>query len=673
MTGPSLLRRDMETRYMRRPPSLFGLLTCITLLATLDVPLAAQSGAKNGEWRSHAGEPGSTKYSPLSQINRDNVKDMKVLWTRPTVDPSLTAQFPGVAIPPGLRSTPLMVDGVMYVSDAFGLIEALDAATGKTLWVQEPLEQTEAWLRAASSQRGQGYWQGRIFTVRGEYLYALDAKTGKAVPGFGENGAVLLRENASERMKQYFYYSAPLVTRDVVIVGQRICDACATKKQDTPGDVFAYDVRTGALRWTFHSIPREGEFGTDTWENESWRYSGAANMWGFASADEELGYVYLPLSTPTNDWYGGHRLGNDLFAETLVCVDAATGKRIWHFQVTHHGVWDYDLQAAPILANITVGGKEIKAVILLTKQAMAFVFDRVTGEPVWPIEERPVPQSNVPGERLSPTQPFPTKPAPYDRQGISVDDLIDFTPELHAEALDIAKQYVLGPLYTPPTIAGTAPGETKGTITVPGWMGGSNWNGGALDPETGVLYVPSWTAPDAYRLREASPEESDMNYLGTRGYVRGPQGLPLLKPPYGRITAINMNTGEQLWMVPNGEGPRNHPLLQPLKLPPLGNPGRPHPLLTKTLLFIGEGSGEGTMSSSPPGTEGNMFRAYDKVSGTVLWEIRLSGSTSVGAPMTYSVNGKQYIVIPVGGRGNNAGELVALGLEDSTLTTRASQ
>jgi quinoprotein glucose dehydrogenase len=396
-------------------------------------------------------------------------------------------------------------------------------------------------------------------------------------------------------------------------------------------------------------------------------------MWGFATADEELGYVYLPLSTPTNDWYGGHRAGNNLFAETLVCVDAATGKRIWHFQITHHGVWDYDLNAAPILANITVGGKEIKAVIQLTKQAMAFVFDRVTGEPVWPIEERPVPQSNTPGERLSPTQPFPTKPAPYDRQGISVDDLIDFTPALRAEALDIAKQYVLGPIYTPPSIAGTAPGETKGTIAVPGWMGGSNWNGGAFDPETGVLYVPSWTAPDGYRLREAKPDESDMRYLGSRGYVRGPQGLPLLKPPYGRITAINMNTGEHLWMIPNGEGPRNHPLLKDLNLPRLGNPGRPHPLLTRTLLFIGEGNGEGVLGSTPPGMEGNMFRAYDKRNGSVLWETRLSGSTSAGAPMTYAVNGRQYVVIPVGGRGNNPGELVAFGLGDGASTTSASR
>jgi quinoprotein glucose dehydrogenase len=375
------------------------------------------------------------------------------------------------------------------------------------------------------------------------------------------------------------------------------------------------------------------------------------------SADPDLGYVYLPLSSPTNDWYGGHRPGNNLFSDSLVCVDAQTGKRVWHFQMVHHDLWDYDLPAAPILGDITVNGTRIKAVVQLTKQGFAFVFDRVNGRPVWPIEERPVPQSTVPGEKTSRTQPFPTKPPAFTRQGLTENDLIDFTPALRAEAKAIADQYVRGPLYTPPPIVG----EKKGMLQVPSWVGGADWNGGAFDPDTGWLYVPSIQAATLSALKEGDPKTTDFRYLNPYSAadreIRGPQGLPLLKPPYGTIAAINLNRGEIVWNVANGDGPRNHPLLKPLNLPPLGQPGRAAPLLTKTLLFVGEG--DPTAAVTPPGGGGTKFRAYDKVTGTVVWETELDAGTT-GAPMAYSIAGKQYIAVAIGST-THAAELVVFG------------
>jgi quinoprotein glucose dehydrogenase len=352
-----------------------------------------------------------------------------------------------------------------------------------------------------------------------------------------------------------------------------------------------------------------------------------------------------------------------------VAVRCATGERVWHYQLTHHDLWDYDLPAAPILADITVEGRRIKAVVQLTKQSFAFVFDRLTGIPVWPIEERPVPKSDTPGERSSPTQPFPTRPPAFDRQGVTVDDLIDFTPELRKEALEIVKQYRLGPLYTPPTVRSDGPSGVKGTVQLPGSVGGADWQGGAFDPETGILYVESITGPFVADIVKGDPKQTNLDYLpGLRAYPAGPQGLPLLKPPYGRITAIDLNKGELLWTVANGDGPRDHPLLKPLNLPPLGNPGRSAPLLTRTLLFVGEGDPvmvragtrlpAGMPVSIAPGAGGKKFRAYDKATGAVLWETELPAGTT-GAPMTYMFKGKQYLVVAVGGA---EPEFVALSL-----------
>ena len=619
----------------------------------------AVAGTKGGEWPHYSGDAGATKYSPLDQVNKRNVGSLRIAWRRPAVDP----RFTNAKYSNSFQSTPLMVDGLLYASNALGLVEAFDPATGKTVWTQQPAEGTVDGLQGRGA-RGVAYWRSgsdaRVFTVRGRYLYAVNAATGQPAVGFGDDGRVSL-EHLGARTG-YYWNSAPVVVRDVVVVGSSSSDN-ARSQQDRPGDVTAYDVRSGKLRWTFHVIPREGEFGVATWKDESWKHAGSGNVWTLFTADEELGYVYLPTSTPNADWYGGHRHGDNLFAESLVCVDARTGKRIWHFQTVHHGLWDYDLPAAPILADLNVAGKRIKAVIQLTKQGFVFAFDRKTGAPVWPIEERPVPQSTAPGEQTSPTQPFPTKPAPFERQGITTDDLIDFTPELRAEAVEFVKDYAIGPLYTPPMVGGVGAGDKKGTIVLPGWAGGANWGGGAFDPETGLLYIPSVTDPFLVNLIAQDPKQGTVAYIRgaqqpTSGNVVGPRGLPLTKPPYGRITAIDMNRAEHVWMVPNGDGPRNHPLLKDLHLPPLGQGGRVAPLLTKTLLFVGEG--DAVIVATPPHGGGNKFRALDKATGKTLWEMEFPAGVT-GAPMTYSHRGKQYIVVAIGSR-THAAEFVALSL-----------
>jgi glucose dehydrogenase len=619
----------------------------ITALALGFVRLGAQAPA--GEWRAHGGDQRSHKYSPLDQIDKTNVGSLQIAWRHPGVDPELRGAFPDLTVSNNFRSTPVMVGGVLYASNAIGLVEAMDPRSGKTLWTQEPLSRGPDGLRGTAS-RGIAVWQSgperRLLAVRGEYLFSLDPKTGKPTATFGDGGRVNLRDGLGPLMTRYSWTSAPLVVRDVVIVGGGGSDS-PKDKEASPGDVRAYDVRSGKLLWTFHVIPREGEFGIDTWDDGSWKYTGNANVWSLMSADEELGYVYLPFTSPTDDWYGGHRLGNNLFSGSLVCVDARTGTRVWHYQITHHDLWDYDLPTPPILADITVDGRPIKAVVQLTKQAFAYVFDRVTGKPVWPIEERPVPASTAPGEKASPTQPTPTKPPAFDRQGLTVDDLIDFTPELRAEAIEITKSYEIGPIFNPPSLKNDAADGTKGSIFLPGWVGGANWGGGAFDPDTGMLYVPSVTAPYSVGLVKRTPEQGSLLYVyGTHEYVVGPRGLPLTKPPYGRVTAIDLNRGEIKWTVPNGDGPRNHPLLASLHLPPLGQPGRTAPLLTKTLLFVGEG--DPVNLATPPGGGGKKFRAFDKTTGAVVWETELPAGTT-SAPMTYAVDGKQYVVVAIGG------------------------
>ena len=646
----------------------------LMVLALCAISMHAQDSTPKDEWRYYSGDNGAKKYSPLDQINKDNVAKLRVAWRRPHIDPDLLAGYQGQALrlSNNFRSTPIMVNGVLYASNAVGLAEAFDAGTGKTLWLQKPGPEG---IRGGTSNRGVAYWSdasgGRLLTHRNQYLYALDPKTGEPVADFGDGGRVDLNVGLGPLYPMYRWSSTPLVVRDVVVMGSSMADQdSASRMEGEPGDVRAYDVRTGKLRWTIHVVPREGEPGTETWDDESWRYTGAGNVWALMSADDELGYVYLPTTSVTNDMYGGHRRGNNLYSDCIIAVEATTGKRVWYFQTVHHDLFDYDNPAAPILADITVGGRKIKAVVQVTKQSFAYVLDRVTGKPVWPIEERPVPASTVPGEKASPTQPFPTRPPAFDRQGVTIDDLIDFTPELRAEAIEIVKKYVTGPVFTPPSVVDDGPTGKKGSIQLPGSVGGADWTGAAFDPETGMLYVPSMTNPFVSNLIPGKGTETNLLYrASTRELIQGPRGLPLMKPPYGRITAIDLNRGEQAWMVPNGDGPRNHPLLKDLHLPPLGQAVRAAPLVTKTLLFVSEG--DQINVRTPPTGGGRKFRAFDKATGRVIWETELEAGTT-GTPITYLYKGRQFIVVAIGGLEHPA-ELIALSLPatDTTASGRA--
>jgi quinoprotein glucose dehydrogenase len=629
------------------------------LLVTAGLAAQRDTGTADVEWRYYSRDLGATKYSPLDQIDASSVSRLAVAWRRPQLDPSYRHIDPDLRTVNLFRSTPIMANGVLYASNALGLAEAFDPSTGRTIWLQKP----GPGGLAGSSNRGVAYWEAgddqRILTYQNRYLFALNARTGEPIAEFGSGGVVDVAKDIGSRTKVYRWNAPPLVVRDVIVMGSAMVDQdSATKQEGEPGDVRAYDVRTGRLRWTFRVIPREDDASAlATWEEGSWRYTGAANVWAPMSADEELGYVYLPTSSATNDMFGGHRLGDNLYSSSIVCVEAATGRRVWHYQTIHHDLFDYDNPAAPILADITVEGRRIKAVVQVTKQSFAFVLDRVTGKPVWPIEERPVPASTVPRERASPTQPFPTRPPAFDRQGITEDDLIDFTPELREEALAIFRQYRTGPMFTPPSVVDPSPNGTKGTIQLPGSIGGADWTGAAFDPETGMLYVPSMTNPFVANLLPGDPSETDLAYRASnRMLLQGPRGLPLVKPPYGRVTALDLNHGTLKWTAANGDGPRNHPLLKPLNLPPLGQSVRTGVLATKTLLFVTEG--DQISVRTPPNGGGKMVRAFDKTTGKVLWEMALDAGAT-GAPMTYRHNGRQFIVLAIGGA-THPGEFIAL-------------
>jgi len=658
-----------------------------------DGPVSGRMKSVNGEWHTYGGDKAFTRYSPLDQINRDNVKNLQVVWRRLAVDPLLMDKFPDLSPSNYFRGTPIMVDGVLYAPDGVGLIEAFDAATGQTKWVQQPVEPT---LKEASGQstRGVSYWRKdadeRIISIRGEYLYSINAKTGLPNRDFGENGRISLNRHTFDEAK-YFGFPGPFVVNDVIIVagngGGKASGGYGDggyESKAEPEDIRGYDVRTGKQLWTFHILPRKGEPGYDTWGKGSAEYVGNMAAWASLTADEELGYVYIPLTAPTASHYGGHRPGVNLYSDSLVCLDVKTGKLVWYFQLIHHDLWEYDAATPPILGDITVDGKRIKAVIASNKTAFLYVFDRVTGKPVWPIEERAVPKSTAPGEEAWPTQPFPTKPPPFDRQGFSEADLIDYTPELHKKALEMVSHYVMGPLFTPPSVRSDEPDGNKGTLVQPGGWGAGNWNTGAFDPETGMYYAVSMTQAGAFGLIRNPDPKNPMLY-GTGRLPGAPRqrqqpeggalsidGLPIYKGPYGRITALDINKGTIAWMVPNGDGPRDHPLIKDLHLPALGTSGRPAPLLTKTLLFLGEASDAVMGRAGIPGAA--KFRAYDKASGQVIWEKELPVGTT-GGPVTYLSNGKQYIVLPIGGKGYGAGWValaVAPPSEGINLTTSAT-
>ena len=623
------------------------------------------------EWRSYGGSGSNLKYSPADQIRQSNIDRLRVAWRwrSPDEDKKTDAR-----VRPWLfEATPLMVGGKLFVSTGMGLLAAIDASSGKTLWTFDP----GSYARGSAAlygftHRGVAYWPGtaevaaRILmgSVDG-YLLAVDAATGKPAAGFGKDGRVdLLAEWPQADRNVYTVTSPPVIVRGVAVVGSGIGDTRGPTASTPPGDVRGYDVRTGKLLWTFHSVPRESEFGHETWLQDSAKSPRGVSAWAPLSADEDLGLVYLPFSTPSSDYYGGDRPGDNLFGASIVCIEASTGKRVWHFQTTHHDIWDFDPPAAATLADIVVNGRPVKALAQVTKQGFVFVLDRTTGKPVWPIMERPVPQSASGRERTSATQPFPTRPIPFDRQGARETDLIDFTPELRAEALRILRQYDFGPLYTPPSF--------RGTVSVPGSQGGASWAGAAFDPETQTLYVPSITRPTVNTLYERDTTQfppgnrTTDQLFGFRAVLAGPQGLPLFKPPYGRITAINLNSGNHRWVVASGDGPRDHTALKGLKLPKLGWPLRTFVLVTKTLLFASQEGPVGPERFAGGGLQADhtirdaKLSVYDKKTGKELAEFDLPANAT-GSPMTYVANGRQFIVVAVGGS-NLPAELVAFSL-----------
>jgi len=678
---------------------------------------------KNGDWTHYTADVRGSRYSPLDQITAANFNKLEVAWRFKTDNLGTRPEYK-------LEGTPLAVRGTVYATGGTRRsVVALDGGTGEIRWVYSLREGNRAVAAPRQlSGRGLSYWtDGReeriLYVTTGYRLVSLDAKTGQPTPGFGKNGILDLKEGVVYGNRQPIdletgeigLHSTPTVTKDTVIVGSSFREGLTVKTHNnTKGLVRGFDVRTGKLLWTFNTIPRPGEFGNDTWENDSWSVNGNTGVWTQITVDEDAGIAYLPVEDPTSDLYGGHRPGNNLFGDSLVAVDVKTGQRKWHFQITHHPIWDYDLSAAPLLADITVNGRAIKAVALPTKQGYLYVFDRITGQPVWPIEERPVPQSTVPGEKTSPTQPIPTKPPAYSRTGVTESDLIDFTPELHQQALEIAKRYQLGPMYLPPVVsklAGPIAALTHGTLS-----GGVNWPGSSYDPELHTAFVHACNAClSALGLVKPPKEFSDLDYvMGTDGIQFRPilgggeglaadapqgraaapggaepapaappagrgnaggaapatpppppipgttvQGLSLLKPPYGTVNALNLDKGELTWQVAHGDTPdnvRNHPALRGLNIPKTGQAGNVGLAITRTLVVVGDPG----VTTTPDHPRGAMLRGYDKTTGKEAGAVWMPAAQS-GSPMTYLANGRQFIIVAVSG-GNYSGEYIAYAL-----------
>ncbi len=656
------------------------------LLATAAAPAlishtfgAAAVAPKNTNWQFYGGTLGGTKYAPLDQINAQNVKDLKIAWRVPAAPPEALLNGRKAPVGNNYEHTPLMVDGVLYARSETGPVMAMDPASGKVLWVD-----TDA--KEGGRSRGISYWtdgkDARIFALDGSTLIAVNAKTGKRYKDFGNNGAVDLTvykdQRANSPVKSFNWSSFPIVVGNTVITAgvpeldREKAPPSAKPALDAPGDIRGYDARTGKQIWQFHVIPRPGEFGYDTWKNNSADVNGLGGTWTWLTGDDKLGYVYIGTEAPSNDFFGGHRPGDNLFGDTILCLDAKTGKRIWHFQTIHHDIWDFDNPAPPTLIDITVDGKKIQALAQISKQAYVYVLDRTNGKPVWPIEEKPVPAGNIPGEYYSPTQPVPSKPEPLELQELTANDLNDFTPEMHQQAMDIFKKYVPGKVFSPARL-------DQEIAMLPGTTGAPNWSGAAFDPDTGMMYVP--VIRNAVRTMNIKGDDNSQFDYDRKGEpllntnievpfldiqpskpVNGDQTrLPITKPPYGSIVALDMNKGEIKWKVANGDGPRFHPLLKGLNLPPLGTPSRASPLVTKTLLFMGEGhDGPGGPSRIPAWGGGKKFHAYDKATGKMIWEMDLGSGTS-GAPLTYMHNGKQYIVVALGWH-DKPSEIAALAL-----------
>lgn len=665
-------------------------------------PIVGLSSAKNGEWTTYGADLANTRYSPLDQITPANFNALEIAWRFKTenLGPRPEYQF---------QSTPLMVHGVVYsTAGSRRAVVALDAATGELMWMHSEREgERGAAAPRQLSGRGLAYWtDGReeriLYVTPGYRLIALDAKTGVPVSSFAKDGVLDLKLDDDQTIDlvtgEVGLHATPIVVGNIVIVGTAHRSGSVPRsRSNVKGYVRGFDVRTGKRLWIFHTIPRPGEFGNNTWERDSWSYTGNTGVWAQISVDEELGLAYLPVESPTGDYYGGHRPGNTLFSEILVAVDLKSGQRKWHFQLVHHGIWDHDIPCAPILADVVVDGRAIKVLAQPTKQALLYVLDRMTGRPIWPIEERPVEKGDVPGEWYSPTQPFPLdahgKPFAYDRSGLVEDDLIDFTPELRAEAKALVAKYKIGPLFTPPVVS-RAEGPL-GTIQLGTNGGGTVWAGGSYDPETHILYVYSRRSPAVLGLVKPDPAKSDMDYVAGSAPLRPPagaapaapnaptaanaaapgggeggggggltvRGLPIVKPPYGSISAIHLDKGEILWQVAHGDTPdlvRNHQALKDLSVPRTGQAGIIGTLVTRTLLIAGE-----PQLTTAGHSRGALLRAYDKATGKDVGGVFMPAQQS-GSPMTYLHNGKQYIVVAIGG-GNYPGELLAFRVPQSLV------
>jgi quinoprotein glucose dehydrogenase len=698
-------------------------------------PSKGQWRPKDTEWPTYTGDLAGTKYRPLDQINASNFSKLEVAWRFKTDNLGTRPEYK-------LEGTPLMVNGVIYATAGTRrAVVALEAKTGEMIWMHSVREG----MRAATSPRqlsgrGLAFWSdGKgddrvIYVTTGYRMVALNAKNGQMLTSFGKEGMVDLKvgmytgtgKPIDLETGEAGLHSAPTVVNDVVIIGSAFKEGMTIATHDnTKGLVRAFDVRSGKLLWTFHTIPKPGELGNDTWENGSWATNGNTGVWTQITVDAQLGLVYLPVESPSSDFYGGERPGNNLFGESLVCVDLKTGQRKWHFQIVHHPIWDYDLSSAPILADINVGGKPIKAVAVPTKESFLYVFDRVTGTPVWPINEQPVPQSDVPGEKTSPTQPFPSKPPAYSRNFLKLpDDLIDFTPEMRADAIERVKHYRVEGMYTPPVVGDV--NKWLGGISMGNASGGTNWPGGGYDPETHTVYVQAAQAyVTSVSVRKPPEGFSDIRYVagrndqpfrvmegpgfgsaadaprGGRGGGRGAagrggpgtpaaaaepagdgaaapapaagagrgaaavgllvQGLPIVKPPYGVISAIQLDRGEIQWQVPFGETPdniRNSPALKGMDIPNTGMNGSVGVLVTKTLVILGD-----SQVTSVTHPRGAMMRAYDKATGKEVGAVWMPAPVS-GSPMTYMWQGRQYIVIAVSG-GNYSGEYIAYALPEA--------
>ena len=686
---------------------------------------SAFPSTKNGEWPLYTADLRGSKYSPLDQINAANFNKLEVAWRFKTDNLGTRPEYK-------LEGTPLMVKGTIYTSGGTRRsVVSLDARTGELNWVYNLREGTRAAIAPRQlSGRGVSYWtDGKgderiMYVTTGFRMVQLNAKTGQPVASFGKNGILDLKEGVVVGTGQQIdletgeigLHSVATVAKDVVIVGSAFKEGTQiVTHNNSKGLVRAFDVRTGKKIWQFNTIPRPGEFGNDTWEENSWAFNGNTGVWTGITVDEEAGLVYLPVEDPSSDQYGGHRPGNNLFADSLVCVDLKTGVRKWHYQVVHHPIWDYDLSSPALLVDATIDGQPRKLVALPSKEAFLYVFDRITGQPIWPIEERPVPQTDVPGEKTSPTQPFPTKPPAYARQQVTEAELVDFTPDIKRQAIDAVKLFRLGPMFLPPVVS--KEGGPLAAITIGTLGGGTNWPGAGFDPETHIVYAQAANAGvSPLGVVTPPPGFSDVRYLpgragqefrvnegpgfgsaadapqvsevqrklnvalgrpanapataggGGGGGALGVQGLPIVKPPYGVLAAINLDRGELMWQVPHGDTPdnvRNHPLLKGMNIPKTGQQGQAGVLITKTLVIVGDPS----VTTTPDHPRGAMLRAYNKQTGEQVGAAFMPAPQS-GSPMTYSVDGRQYIIVAISG-GAYSGEYVAFALPQNE--GRASQ